>query len=83
MNVHVLLITLKPKTFIGVVDSHTTISNEDTRDPEQVPLAILSQNMQPFKINFKNCVTTIGNYFENLILAGTTSIENLLYKQRI
>lgn len=77
---HLLLINIAR---LFELDSHTAISNENTQDPEQIPVTRLSQNMQPFKINFKNCVTTVGNYLEDLILAGTTSIENWLYKQMI
>lgn len=49
--------------------------------PKQIPVAVISRNEQPFKLNFKNCLTTVGNLLEDLILASAASIEKWLYRQ--
>ena len=46
----------------------------------QVDIAI-SADTQPFKINFKNCLATVGHYIEDLFLTGKNSIETWLHKQ--
>ena len=43
--------------------------------------AAISIDKQSFKINFKNCLSTVGCYIEDLFLTDKNSIEKWLYKQ--
>ena len=73
---HLLLINIAR---IFEFDSHSTISKQTT--PELKTTSPLGQSVLPFKINFKNCLSAVGHYLEDLILASKDSIENWLYKQ--
>jgi len=75
---HLLLINIAR---MFELDSHTMIPDEKLQEQETISVVSTNQDVQPFKINFKNCLATVGNYLEDLILAGTTSIENWLYRQ--
>ena len=75
---HLLLINIAR---MFELDSYTEILDKKMPEQENIQVVSTNQDVQPFKINFKNFLATVGNYLEDLILAGTTSIENWLYRQ--
>jgi hypothetical protein len=72
---HLLLINIAR---MFELDSYHIIQSQ--QDVNQVN-PVISTNTQPFKINFKNCLATVGHYIEDLLLSGKNSIETWLHKQ--
>ncbi len=74
---HLLLVNIAR---IFELDSHSMIPPKQLQQ-ELEDTTSSDQGISPFKINFKNCLLTVGNYLEDLILASKHSIENWIYKQ--